>query len=137
VRLMRLTREERREESFGRTVLWYGQMPRSHPRTMSALRMWCMGFPACVLLTFSTTSIPRSVPGGGRRARGEIWPYLVRSNASKSPTNNKCPSSVVYRISGLRSSHILDHILSALRPIFSTTSTPHSVPGGFGIASLL
>jgi hypothetical protein len=41
VRLIRLTREERREQSFGRTK--YGQMPRSHPRTMSALRVWCIG----------------------------------------------------------------------------------------------
>jgi hypothetical protein len=47
VRLMRLTREERREQSIGRTVLWYGQMPRSHPRTMSALRVWCVG---CLIL---------------------------------------------------------------------------------------
>jgi hypothetical protein len=45
VRLMRLIREERREERFGCT--WYSQMPRSHPRAMSALRVWCVG---CLIL---------------------------------------------------------------------------------------
>jgi hypothetical protein len=47
LRLMRLTREERREESFGRTVPWYGQMPRSHPRIVSAFRVWYIG---CLIL---------------------------------------------------------------------------------------
>jgi hypothetical protein len=43
---------------------------------------------------------PNAAHQGGE-ARGELWPYrtVVRPNATKSPTNNECPSSVVCRMS--------------------------------------
>jgi hypothetical protein len=42
---------------------------------------------------------PNAAHQGGE-ARGELWLYrtVVRPNATKSPTNNECPSSVVCRM---------------------------------------